>query len=653
VRQGLAIIAVVVALAAGAFYGALQLLDSTEVDPLVAPTEALQAYADAWTQWDLGAMEALVRQPPASFRPLHAALLETVQPSDTRVSPGSIVLEGNRAEADVVVAVGVPDAGTWEWVTHVTLERGGGVWQVVWQPSTLHPELRAGDTFASVVEEVERSPILDRQGVALTSPGTIYEIGIEPGRLPEREEWEAVFAAILPEAIEAIDKTLAKPNVNPGWYYPVITIGQERFDLAWDTLRPVPGVIRKTAEARVGTDEGFGLHVLGRMRTIDEAEAIELGPVYAEGDEIGAYGLEAALEDELKGSPRLQLFVRQADGDLDEVLYEYQGDPSRPVATTLDVDVQESIENALRGVEGNVAIVAVDPATGGVLGAASRPLDGYDRALEGKYPPGSTFKIVTAAAALSAGIVDPQTTVACPAETIVGGLRVRNAGGFDLGEVTFAEAFARSCNTTFAKLAEQLSDEDLERAAASFGFALEGEDPAGQLALASFTGSFPTSTDLAERAAASFGQARVEASALHLATVAAAVIDGAWRPPRLLEEDPAGTSRPLEAGVPIVLRELMALAVSDGTGTAARAEGLTVGGKTGSAEFGEGDPKPSHAWFVGYATGGQGAAANVAFAVLVEDGGSGSEVAAPIAGRFLAELAAQTARSAREAAEGG
>jgi cell division protein FtsI/penicillin-binding protein 2 len=359
------------------------------------------------------------------------------------------------------------------------------------------------------------------------------------------------------------------------------------------------------------------------------------------------------LEDRLTGSRIVRVRVRQADGDLDELLYEHQDDPSEPVRTTLDLDVQTAIENALRSTDGSVAVVAVDPATGGVLGSASRPLDGFNRAFEGRYPPGSTFKVVTTTALLAAGVVEPETTVACPAETIVGGLRVRNAGGLDLGEVPFSTAFARSCNTSFAAAAEQLSDDDLARAASAFGFATEGEEPALELALPAFGGSFPAPADLAERAAASFGQARVEASALELAAVSAAVLDGTWRTPRLLADVEPGDSRPLPAGSALVLRELMELTVAEGSGASAAVDGLTVGGKTGSAEFGDGDPKPSHAWFIGYATGGEGVAGRIAFAVLVEGGGSGGDVAAPIAGRFLDELQVLAARRAAEAADGG
>ncbi|HEX6312617.1 MAG TPA: penicillin-binding transpeptidase domain-containing protein, partial [Acidimicrobiia bacterium] len=114
----------------------------------------------------------------------------------------------------------------------------------------------------------------------------------------------------------------------------------------------------------------------------------------------------------------------------------------------------------------------------------------------------------------------------------------------------------------------------------------------------------------------------------HMATVAAAVGGGAWRAPHVVAGVPATAPRPLDATVAAALQQMMGLVVADGTGTAAALPGDPVYGKTGTAEFGTATPPQTHAWFIGYRDG-------LAFAVLVEDGGFGGEVAAPIAARFL------------------
>jgi cell division protein FtsI/penicillin-binding protein 2 len=160
-------------------------------------------------------------------------------------------------------------------------------------------------------------------------------------------------------------------------------------------------------------------------------------------------------------------------------------------------------------------------------------------------------------------------------------------------------------------------------AAATFGFG--GYD----LPVPAFTGRFPPPRDVVERAAAAIGQARVEASPLHMASVAAGVSSGTWRAPRLVRSAPPGPEKPIS--VAPTLRELMRLVVTSGTGTAANIAGAPVYGKTGTAEFGTRQPPQTHAWFVGFRN-------DLAFAVLVEGGGFGGDVAAPLAARFLQSL---------------
>ena len=629
------VILLVAAVAVGVGY---VLTTQSESDPIVEVSEVVERYATAWESWDTTAMAAEVRDPPEGFVELHAQFVEALAPESTTVTLEEATLGEQEAQATVRVAVELPRADTWEWTTELTLQRAGGEWAVIWRPESLHPEARTSRTFDIVVEDLGRAPLLAHDGVALTSPGTVYEIGIEPQRIREPKELVARFRELLPEGVAPLERLLAREDLVPEWYYPVVTVSEERFEQFWDQLRREPGVLRKTSEGRVGTDDGFALHVLGRVEQLTENEAEERGPTYAAGDVVGAYGLELAFDERLTGSPRTQVVVRREGGEVVGVLHEYQGDASEPVTTTLDRTVQQAIENALVGVTDPAAIVAIDPATGGIRGSASRPLSGYNRAWEGRYPPGSTFKVVTAAAILD-GATSVDDPVACPGETVVGGLRIRNAGGLDLGEVPFETAFARSCNTTFAELATELEPGTVGEMAAAFGAGATYDLP-----LASFGASYPDPVDLAERAAAAFGQGRVEMSALHLASVAAAVASGTWRSPSIEAESAPQVERALPRGPTVALRHLMRRVVTDGSGTAAAVDGLEVAGKTGSAEFGTEDPKRSHAWFIGFVSGGAGPAGDLAFAVLLEGGGSGGGDAAPVAARFLRELQALASR---------
>jgi len=258
--------------------------------------------------------------------------------------------------------------------------------------------------------------------------------------------------------------------------------------------------------------------------------------------------------------------------------------------------------------------VAVEPATGDILAVANRPTDdGYDRALEGRYPPGSTFKVVTTAALLRAGL-DPGEIVDCPRTVNVGGRSFKNFEGNAQGAVPFSQDFAQSCNTAFASLTERLQPDALTRTARDFGL-----------------DDVPPGRDLVERAAAMIGQARILASPLQMAGVAATVADGRWHEPRLISTDEKQAGPELAAGEVDTLRDLTRAVVTGGTGTALASVPGDVHGKSGTAEYGSGDPPPTHAWFIAYRD-------NVAIAVLVENGRSGGSVAAPIAARFFSAL---------------
>jgi cell division protein FtsI/penicillin-binding protein 2 len=299
------------------------------------------------------------------------------------------------------------------------------------------------------------------------------------------------------------------------------------------------------------------------------------------------------------------------------------------VRTTLDPRIQAAAEQALAGVTQPAALVAIDAATGDVRAVVSRPLtEPLDRALAGQYPPGSTFKVITSAALIAAG-TKPETPVACPPQATVGGQTFHNFEGEALGASTFRTAFAQSCNTAFVALSANLSDAALSAAATTFGFGASYD-----LGLPTAGGRFPTPADAAERASEAIGQGRVVASPLQMATVAAAVTSGGWRPPRLLTDNPQGPVTALDPAVDATLKDLTAEVVKSGTGTAAAVPGQLVAGKTGTAEIGGADPNATHAWFIGYR-------GSLAFAVLVEGGGVGGRVAAPLAAKFLAAAPVQ------------
>ena len=295
--------------------------------------------------------------------------------------------------------------------------------------------------------------------------------------------------------------------------------------------------------------------------------------------------------------------------------------------TSIDMRVQQAASRAVATVSGfNVAMVAIRPSTGAVLAVVNKP-GGFNRALLGTYPPGSTFKMITASALAVTGM-RPSDTVQCPATIDIGGRTFHNFDFEQFGTTNLLTAFAVSCNTTFAGLAAQrLGGGKLAAMARNFGF---GVTP--HLGIPAVLGQYTAPSDSTGLAANGFGQGTDVVNPLEMATVAGAIENGAWRAPRLVTNpaQPGSPPRPLSPVITAALRPMMAAVVSIGT---AAHVGFPPGvhGKTGTAEFGSGPNPPSHAWFAGY----QG---DLAFAVIVEGGGTGADKAGPVANAFLRGL---------------
>lgn len=371
-----------------------------------------------------------------------------------------------------------------------------------------------------------------------------------------------------------------------------------------------------------------GGSVIGTLRVIDAAEASRLGLQYAGGDLVGAGGIEEAYEHRLAGEPVGRIVAVDGRGGVLQVLHEFGAGRPDPLGVTLDPATQTAAEEAVAGQALPTALVAVDSTTGAIRAIANNP-SGYDRALLGQYPPGSTFKIVTGSALLARGYA-LDTAVECPAETRPGdSAPFVNADGHDLGTTTFLQAFAQSCNTTFVDLGFRVGGPGLQEEAEEYGF-----NQPYSVGLPTVGASYPLPESDTELAASAIGQGRVSVTPLHMATVAAAAYDGTWRPPYLSGEPATGGTHDLPEAE--LMPEMMREVVRTGTGVNAAVPGRDVGGKTGTAEFGDEDPPETHAWFVGFV-------GELAYAVVVEGGGVGGEVAAPIASHFISLLPAPPA----------
>ncbi len=580
------------------------------------------SYLAGWERFDVRAMAPVVDHPD-QHGPALLAMRDQLRVTKARFRGGPQRREDGHVVAPFNARLELAGLGEWRYDGLLRLVPRNDGWVVEWSPSTLHPSLASGQELNVTRSWPARAPIVGADGAPLVSTGELIVVGLQPGRIVSQTEVEGVLERLLQVPSAQVRAALAQPWVRPDFFVPITEVRPERLAPLRGQLEPIPGVFFQRGSGRLAPSDDFAAHVLGAVGEITAERLDELGAPYVVGDRVGLSGLEAVHERQLAGAPSGEVRVIEAGSDsVVQVLHRFPGAPAHPVQVTLDGAVQEAAERALDGVEQPAALVAVDSTTADVRAVVSRPLGQFNRALAGQYPPGSTFKVVTSAALLTSG-VQPTDTVSCPAQTSVGGRTFVNFESGALGSIPFSTAFSQSCNTAFVSLSSRLSGQALANAASSFGFGRSYD-----LGLPVGGGQFPLPADPVEHAAASIGQGRVLASPIHMATVAAAVAAGGWRPPRLEPGRTTAEPSALEATVTSTLRRLMTDVVREGTGLAAARPGQEIAGKTGTAEFGAGNPPPTHAWFIGYRY-------SLAFAILVEGGSAGGRVAAPIAARFL------------------
>ena len=588
--------------------------------------DAVNQFLGAFEAGDYEAAAALTDGDPAQVAEQLEANVDGLDGAALTATTESVTEDGDQAEASVGMSWAVPDIGDFEYTNQrLRLTRDDDEWRIAWSERVVHPQLEGGERLGTLETLPPRAPILDRQGRPLVSVQPVVEVGVVPENLDDVDAAVAEIADLTGADAETFAASVEAAD--PGNFVPAITLREEEFEQVEQALSAIPGTEFGDRELPLAPTRDFARVLLGSVGPVTEEQIEESDGALDLDDQVGQGGLQAAFEEQLAGTPERSVVIRNAAGEPVETLQTVEGEDGDPLETTLDLKVQSAAEKALGGIDGKAGLVALEPATGDILAVANRPSDdGFNRALAGQYPPGSTFKVITTTALLEAGL-DPDETVDCPATITAGGREFRNFEGSAAGAVPFSTDFAQSCNTAFVSLADRLEPDALREAAqAYFGFGTELDLPAE-----AFTGNVPRSRDETEQASAMIGQARILASPLAMAGVAATVQDGTWRQPRLVADDETGEADPLPADDAEILRALMRSVVTSGTGTAlASVLGEPIG-KSGTAEFGSGDPPPTHAWFIA-------AREDVAVAVIVEGGESGAEVAAPIVADFLTRL---------------
>ncbi|MFD3946260.1 penicillin-binding transpeptidase domain-containing protein [Streptomyces sp. NPDC058579] len=347
-----------------------------------------------------------------------------------------------------------------------------------------------------------------------------------------------------------------------------------------------------------------------------------LGPVLAQlrekyGAKVGGQpGVETWIESGTEGGPTTTLVTH------------VKGKPGR-LETTIDAQAQAAAETAVKQY-GEASVVAVKPSTGEIRAVANAPSAGFNAAFEGKQAPGSTWKIVTAALLLEKGLVTANGATECPPTARYYTRTFHNLDNFALGTVPFKRSFAKSCNTAFIKLIDDVDDDSAlgKEARDVFGIGLDWKT-----GIVSSDGSVPEETQGAA-AEQYIGQGTVQMNALNIASVTATAKYGTFKQPFLVSKDLDGrtfaeASRSLSPSVSSQLRVMMRAAAT-GKGTAAGAMasvgGSEKGAKTGSAEV-DGQAA-SNSWFTGYSD-------DLSAAAVVQSGGHGGDAAGKVVASVL------------------
>ncbi len=577
-------------------------------------------------------------------------------------------------------------------IMNLTLEENA--WRVQWTDDLILPELAGGNTLWMDRYVPARANIYDREETALVSHAQAVSIGIVPGHIdPEQEEdfledlqW---LTGLHPNAIAKMYQDFP---LGVDWYLPLGEALYERVERYYNIENGYDDgvLIMYPYEGRYYHNNGIASQAIGyvsRIQAEEQEELLRRG--YSRDELVGRQGIERWGEGYLTGDRGGALYVLDQDNNVVTQMADVSAQPSQPIYTTLDADLQMAAEAALQKYAGAVVIMEVD--TGRVLAMASSPWfdpnafepnnynraalleDIYspysgqpllNRATQGQYPLGSVFKIITMAAALESGLYTAETTYDCQYEfTEVSGISPRYDWTWEhcqeelrtegecitqpSGILTLPEGLMRSCNPYFWHIGLDLYRQGLTDAISEMARAFGLGSITGIEGVEEEPGFIPDPTEEVEAINGAIGQGATLVTPLQVAQFIAAIGNGGTiYQPQIIARIGLSGEEPVREFEAIVKDELplspdnlaliqdaMGSVVGNRRGTAYSVMGtysrntIPIAGKTGTAESGGGD---SHAWFAGYTDRNREDKPDIAIVVIGEYAGEGSEVAAPI-----------------------
>ncbi len=555
-------------------------------------------FAEALSRQD-AATAARLTTDPAAATPVLQQVFAGLSAKSASFTPHSETTSSADNGAFTMAAawhLGAEGTQSWDYTVTGTATHAPDGWAITWDPALVAPQLHAGQRLRYTTTASTPPAITDATGATLMSPQVVTLVSINPTTSDPRT------AAAVSRLLSPIDPTLTTPSIQADitavQSHPATIITLRAADIApvHDQLTAIPGVELVAQTKLLTTQKSLSSPALDGVTKIAQHTA----------DTAGGWAVQ----------------LLAADNSATTIAGHADRDPAS-IATTLSSPIQNAAQAAIAPLTHPAAIVAIEASTGAVLAVAQNTAANQQGpiALTGLYPPGSTFKSVTTAAALESGHVQPDTMLPCPGRADIEGRSIPNENQFDLGTVPLHTAYAQSCNTTMAELADALPPEALQQTARQLGLGID-YTTAG---LTTVTGTVPVNTTPAEKVESAIGQGKDVASPFGMTLTAATIANGTTPTPTLLPGQPTTTDRhppPLPGSITTAIKAMMRETVTSGTATAVK-DIPGVMGKTGTAEFG--DNTHAHGWFIDH---------NLAFTVFIDSADS-STPAVQTAGRFL------------------
>ena len=522
----------------------------------------------------------------------------------------------------------------WSYTSQARMTKRGDTWTTVWDPAVVQPELGADEVLDRVGVTPTRGRIIGVGGRAIVQPRAVERIGLDKTKVSGVRALDSAHALAGVLGIDAGAFTkLVKVSGESAFVEGLVLRQADLTEQLSIKVSRIKGGLVVQDTLPLAPTRDFAAPILGRVGPVT-AEMIKKDPnTYHLGDEVGISGLQARYDDQLRGTPGviIRRVSRASDGgSAGHTLFEEKPVAGQPLRLTMDPRLQSLAERLLANVGPASALVAIRPRTGDILAAANGPgNDGLNLATYGQFAPGSTFKSVSSLALLRSGL-KPDSVIDCPTSVVVDGKRFENYDDYptsELGRIPFRAALANSCNTAFIGQTDRLGDGDLADAAATLGLGVDHD-----LGFPAYFGQVKPPASQTEAAADMIGQGTILASPMVMATVVASVETGHTVVPSLIPAVDGGAAPgpELTTGEDSSLKTMLRQVVTGGSGIGLLdVPGPPLIAKTGTAEYDDAQGRRKlHAWMIA-------ARPDLAVAVFVETGQSGSGTAGPILEAFL------------------